>query len=77
MKLQDLAAPQKTKQVAKVMESYFGSSVAFDKLSPAQASAMLRKVRGLISEQRRQPGFHQSEQNPARSEEHTSELQSH
>jgi len=26
---------------------------------------MLRKVRGLISEQRRQPGFHSSEQNPA------------
>ena len=65
MKLQDLAAPQKTKQVAKVMESYFGSSVAFDKLTPAQAQTMLRKVRGLISEQRRQPGFHSSEQNPA------------
>ena len=65
MKLQDLAAPQKTKQIAKVMESYFGNSVAFDQLSPKQAQAMLRKVRGLISEQRRQPGFHQSEQNPA------------
>lgn len=65
MKLQDLAAPQKTKQVAKVMESYFGSSVAFDQLSPKQAQAMLRKVRGLIAEQRRQPEFHSSEQNPA------------
>lgn len=65
MKLHDLAAPQKTKQIAKVMESHFGSTVAFDKLSPAQAQAMLRKVRGLISEQRRQPGFHSSEQNPA------------
>jgi len=65
MKLHDLAAPQKTKQIAKVMESHFGSTVAFDKLTPAQASAMLHKVRGLISEQRRQPGFHQSEQNPA------------
>ena len=65
MKLHDLAAPQKTKQIAKVMESHFGNSVAFDKLSPAQAQAMLRKVRGLISEQRRQPGFHSSEQNPA------------
>ena len=65
MKLQDLAAPQKTKQVAKVMESYFGSAVAFDKLTPAQAKQMLAKVRGLIAEQRRQPGFHSSEQNPA------------
>lgn len=65
MKLHDLAAPQKTQQIAKVMESHFGSTVAFDKLSPAQAQAMLRRVRGLISEQRRQPGFHSSEQNPA------------
>ena len=65
MKLQDLAAPQKTKQIAKVMESHFGSAVAFDQLSPKQAQAMLRKVRGLIAEQRRNPGFHSSEQNPA------------
>lgn len=65
MKLQDLAAPQKTQQVAKVMESYFGTSVAFDQLSPKQAQAMLRKVRGLIAEQRRSPSFHSSEQNPA------------
>ena len=65
MKLQDLAAPQKTKQIAKVMESYFGNSVAFDQLSQKQAQAMLTKVRGLIAEQRRQPGFHSSEQNPA------------
>ena len=65
MKLQDLAAPQKTKQVAKVMESYFGGSVAFDKLSQLQARTMLNRVRGLISEQRRQSDFHSSEQNPA------------
>jgi len=65
MKLHDLAAPQQTKQVAKVMESYFGQSVAFDKLTPTQARTMLKKVRGLIAEQRRQPDFHFSEQNPA------------
>jgi hypothetical protein len=65
MKLHDLAAPQKTKQIAKVMENHFGSSVAFDQLTPKQAQAMLHKVRGLIAEQRRQPGFHSSEQNPA------------
>jgi hypothetical protein len=63
MKLQDLAAPQKTRQVAKVMESYFGNTIAFDKLTPKQARAMLSKVRGLIAEQRRQPGFHSSENN--------------
>ena len=32
MKLQELAAPQRTKQVAKVMESYFGGRVGFDQL---------------------------------------------
>ncbi|CAB4138143.1 hypothetical protein UFOVP328_336 [uncultured Caudovirales phage] len=65
MKLQDLAAPQKTKQVAKVMESHFGKSVAFESISKRQAQEMLTRVRGLISEHRRQPEFHRSEQNPA------------
>jgi hypothetical protein len=65
MKLQDLAAPQKTKQVAKVMESHFGKSVAFESISKRQAQDMLTRVRGLISEHRRQPAFHSSERNPA------------
>jgi hypothetical protein len=65
MKLQDLAAPQKTKQVAKVMESHFGQSVSFESISKRQAHDMLNRVRGLISEHRRQPEFHSSEQNPA------------
>jgi hypothetical protein len=65
MKLQDLAAPQKTKQVAKVMESHFGKSVAFESISKRQAQEMLTRVRGLISEHRRQPEFHSSERNPA------------
>ena len=65
MKLQDLAAPQKTKQVAKVMESHFGKSIAFESISKRQAHEMLNRVRGLISEHRRQPEFHSSEQNPA------------
>jgi hypothetical protein len=65
MKLQDLAAPQKIKQVAKVMESHFGQSVSFESISKRQAHNMLNRVRGLISEHRRQPEFHSSEQNPA------------
>jgi hypothetical protein len=65
MKLQDLAAPQKTRQVAKVMESYFGQSINFESISKRQAHNMLTRVRGLISEHRRQPAFHSSEQNPA------------
>jgi len=65
MKLQELAAPQRTKQVAKVMESYFGGQVAFDQLTRPQARHMLGRVRSLITEHRRQPEFHTSEQNPS------------
>jgi hypothetical protein len=65
MKLQDLAAPQKIKQVAKVMESHFGQNVSFESISKRQAHSMLNRVRGLISEHRRQPEFHSSEKNPA------------
>ena len=65
MKLQDLAAPQKTKQIAKVMESHFGQTMNFESISKRQAQDMLTRVRGLISEHRRQPEFHSSEQNPA------------
>ena len=65
MKLQDLAATAQTKQVAKVMESYFGQEVNFAKLTQSQARNMLNRVRGLITEHRRQPDFHSSEKNPA------------
>jgi hypothetical protein len=65
MKLQELAAANPTKQATKVFESYFGSSVKFDTISPAQARNMLKRVRGLIAEHRRTPEFHHSERNPA------------
>lgn len=65
MKLQELGAPRKTEQTAKVFESYFGQELAFDAISPNQARHMLAKVRGLLAEQRRTPGFHHSERNPA------------
>lgn len=65
MKLQELGAPRKTEQTAKVFESYFGQQVDFGAIGTGQARYMLTKVRGLLAEQRRQPGFHQSEQNPA------------
>ena len=65
MKLQELGAPRKTEQTAKVFESYFGQELAFDAISPSQARHMLSKVRGLLAEQRRTPSFHHSEQNPA------------
>ena len=65
MKLQELAVANPIKQAAKVFESYFGSSVKFDTMSPAQAGSMLKRVRSLIAEHRRTPEFHSSERNPA------------
>jgi hypothetical protein len=65
MKLQELAVLPQTKQVAKVFESYFGKSITFESLSKRQAHAMLGRVRGLLSEHRRTPKFHVSEQNSA------------
>jgi hypothetical protein len=65
MKLNELAVANPTKQAAKVFESYFGNSINFEQITSAQARGMLRRVRGLIAEHRRTPGFHSSEQNPA------------
>ena len=65
MKLQELAVANPTKQAAKVFESYFGTSVKFDTMTPAQAGNMLKRVRSLIAEHRRTPEFHSSERNPA------------
>ena len=63
MKLFDLDAPQ-TKKSQKVLESYFGNSVDFTKMSPRDSSNMLTKVRGLIYEHRKTKTLAGSEQNP-------------
>jgi hypothetical protein len=65
MKLNELAVANPTKQAAQVFESYFGGTVNFDTVSPAQARGMLKRVRALIAEHRRTTKFHRSEQNPA------------
>lgn len=65
MKLQELAAPSQTKQIAKVFESYFGKSIAFESISTRQAHAMLGRVRGLLGEHRATSDVHTSEHNPA------------
>ena len=65
MKLQELAVANPKQQTAKVFESYFGSSVNFDSISPAQARGMLKRVRGLIAEHRCTTEFYRSEQNPS------------
>jgi hypothetical protein len=65
MKLNELAVANPTKQAAQVFESYFGSTVNFNTVTPAQARNMLKRVRALIAEHRRTTQFHSSEQNPA------------
>jgi len=60
MKLFDLETPQ-TKKSQKVLESYFGNSVDFTKMSPRDSSNMLTKVRGLIYEHRTTTKMHSSE----------------
>ena len=65
MKLQELAAPKVSKQITRVFESYFGSSIDFDKLSGSQANTMLHKVRGLLGEHRDTTARYQSERDPS------------
>lgn len=65
MKLKDLAPRATLKQTAKVYESYFDEKIGFlERATPAMAKSMLKKVRGLIAEQRNSTGFHNSEQDP-------------
>ena len=64
MKLQELAAPKPSKQIAKVFESYFGSRIRFDQLNRGQTRAMLGKVQGVLKEHRGTTARHRSETNP-------------
>ena len=64
MKLQELAAPKPSKQIAKVFESYFGSRIRFDQLSRNQTRVMLTKVQGVLKEHRGTTARHSSETNP-------------
>ena len=65
MKLQELAAPKPSQQIGRVFESYFGSRIDFDKMSPTQTSKMLSRVRGLIKEHQSTVHRHTSEKNPS------------
>ena len=64
MKLQELAAPKPSKQIAKVFESYFGSRISFDRLTRNQTQLMLSKVRGVLGEHRSTTARHTSQQDP-------------
>ena len=65
MKLTELATPKKSRQVAQVFESYFGTKMPVNKITVPEAQAMLKRVRGVIAEHQRGPGRHTSERNPA------------
>ena len=65
MKLTELATPKKSRQVAKVFESYFGTKMPVNKLTVREAQVMLKRVRGVIAEHQRGTGRHTSERNPA------------
>jgi hypothetical protein len=65
MKLTELATPKKSRQVARVFESYFGTKMPVNKLTVREAQAMLKRVRGVIAEHQRSPSRHTSERNPA------------
>ena len=65
MKLTELATPKKSRQVAQVFESYFGTKMPVNKLTVREAQAMLKRVRGVIAEHQRGTGRHTSERNPA------------
>ena len=65
MKLTELATPKKSRQVAQVFESYFGTKMPVNRLTVCEAQAMLKRVRGVIAEHQRSPSRHTSERNPA------------
>ena len=65
MKLTELATPKKSRQVAKVFESYFGTKMPVNKLTLREAQVMLKRVRGVIAEHQRSTTRHTSERNPA------------
>lgn len=65
MKLTDLAFKNSSKNTAGIMENQFGKKLAIDSLDAARARTMLEQVSRTISEYRRQPGFHTSQQSPA------------
>jgi len=65
MKLTELATPKKSRQAAKVFESYFGTKMPVGQLTARQAQTMLNKVRGALAEHQRSTTRHTSERNPA------------
>lgn len=65
MKLHELGAQRPTEQAAMVLENQSGKRFDFSVIGPRRAQGMLTQVRRLITEHRRSPDFHRSQQDPA------------
>jgi hypothetical protein len=65
MKLTELATPKKSRQIAKVFESYFETKMPVNQLTARQAQTMLNKVRGALAEHQRSTNRYTSQHNPA------------
>jgi hypothetical protein len=65
MKLHELGAQRPTEQAATVLESQGGRRIDFATIGPRRAKGMLDQVQRLITEHRRSPDFHRSQQDPA------------
>lgn len=65
MKLHELNTQPRVKNIKQVLESRLGQHLSLDTLSPKAAQYLLKRVRGLVTEQRSQTSFYKSEQDPS------------
>lgn len=65
MNLNDLVAASPAKHYKKILEGHFGHRINVDNLSGRQATQLLNRVRGLISESRNSSSAHYNERNPS------------
>lgn len=65
MKLHELNIQPQVKNIKQVLESRLGQQLSLDTLSPKAAQYLLKRVRGLVTEQRSQTSFYKSEQDPS------------
>ena len=65
MILNDITAIAPKKQVRKVFEQFFNSTLPVDQMNKWQTRRLLSRVRTALSEHRTRPDFHKSERDPA------------
>ena len=65
MILNDITTIAPKKQVRKVFEQYFNSTLPIEQMNKWQTRRLLARVRGVLAEHRAKPEFHKSERDPA------------